>query len=159
MSQCIALVYDLEKKQDGTFIPKRCTRNTHNSTNLCLQHQKKVSKYCEACSKNSGNKTTHTEQWQHLGTYLEPSFVFEEYKDDLMKKHQKKNEAKSKTSDSSSKDESTETKIHDLEYDDELGLWVDMDNGLCFTSEDPDEEAIGYIDKNGNYKQFPIIAD
>lgn len=155
MSQCIALVYDLQKLADGTFIPKRCTRSTQSGSTFCIQHQKVVSKYCEACSKNAGSKTTHTAQWQHLGTYQEPSFVFEEYKDDLMKKYQKKNDAKSKSSDTSSMD----TKTTDLEYDDELGLWVDMDNGLCFKTDDPDEETIGYIDKNGDYKQFPQIAD
>ena len=155
MSQCIALVYDLQKQQDGTYIPKRCTRKTNSSSTFCIQHEKLVSKHCEACSKNLGNKTTHTAQWQHLGTYLEPSFVFEEYKDDLMKKYQKKTDAKSKSSDTSS----TDTKTTDLEYDDELGLWVDMDNGLCFTTTDPDEETVGYIDKNGNYKQFVELAD
>jgi hypothetical protein len=157
MTQCIALVYDLEKTDTGALVPKRCTKNIHNDTSFCLIHKKEISKYCSACSKNSGDKITHTHQWQHLGTYLKPSFVFDEYRDDLIKKYQKKNDAKSKSSSMSTTDESIEA--NDLEYDSELGLWIDMDNGLCFKTNDPDEETIGYIDKTGNYIQFPIIAD
>lgn len=153
MPICIALVYDLQKQQDGTLVPKRCTRHTQGDSTFCIQHQKEISKYCEACSKNSGTKVTHTHQWQHLGTYDKPSFVFEKFRDDLMKKYDKKKDDKSKSSDTSS------TQLTDLEFDDELGLWVDMDNGLCFMSNDPDAEPIGNIDRSGNYKQFPIIAD
>jgi hypothetical protein len=152
MTQCAALVYDLEKTENGTLVPKRCTKNIHDNTSFCILHKKEISKYCTACSKNSGNSVTHTHQWQHLGTYIKPSFVFDQYRADLLKKYEKKHDSKSKSSD-------TSIEQTDLEYDTELDLWVDMDNGLCFKTNDPDEETIGYIDKNGNYKQFPIIAD
>jgi len=103
-NRCEALVFAYEMDESGELVPARCKRCGEGETKFCKQHGAIDGKKNVDDSNYHGKDIIHEFKWGHLGTYTNPSYVFElqKAKDELLRKYQSKQSGDSGSSDEES---------------------------------------------------------
>lgn len=86
---CHALTWTVERQEDGSFLPKQCTKKK-NKDDFCKAHSKVVQKVCKECKDDQGRPITHTYQWEHHGVPQNPGPHFYKHLDLLIADYEKK---------------------------------------------------------------------